>query len=372
MASYVGEWREVVMEGFDPWLLAKLQLTPRAKLWRRAGNSVHTAVDASALWSRYDDRLGLATEAQTLQRLVQAMLINTQRGTLLRAEFRLRERLPEHEAPVASLYDLPFLCQTAATAPASSPPPRLEKELRQDQAAALELLVARETSPPQQEVTLQAVARVPLASLIAPGHSAVLKRRCSIRAFPPAKRTEFAGLTFDECQVVMNTPGVIQPRTATLKPDQLELTWSLPGLLIRPRSFRTSVKQSLVDPRPAPNPGLSIAVGQTVKLPRGDALHCICPEDTGVLLRLQPPIAHVVFPQCHDWCGEACLLAPSTGVFCFALEVRLVVNYALRGTICAQDMGWGKTALMIALVRRGVEEAARAARGERNLIVVPP
>lgn len=373
MASYVSEWREVVMEGFDPWLLAKLQLTPRVKLWRRAGISLCATVDASTLWSRYDGRFGLATEPQTLQKLVQAMLINTQRGTLLRAEFRLREHPPELEESAALLYDLPSLCQTAATTPASSPPPRLEKELRRDQVAALELLVARETSPPQQEVTLQAVARVPLAPLIAPGHSAVLKRHCSLGAFPPAKRSEFARLTFDECQVVMNTPGVIQPRAATaatLKPDHLELTWSLSAS--RPRSFRTSVKRTLVHPRPAPNRGLSIEVGQTVKLPQGDARHGIRPEDTGVLLRLQPPLAHVIFPQCHDWCGEARLLAPSTGVFCFVLEVRLVVNYELRGSICAQDMGWGKTALMLALVQRGAEEAARAARGERNLIVVPP
>ena len=368
------EWREVSMAGRNPWQLRELQICPRRKLWS-SPSSLVSACDLN--FSRLVLRAGevVAGQPNSLVTLVQLLLMNLKEGELLSAQFRLHRAKPERTVfeGTLSLPPFPAACAAEGSSFLDGASIELTKELREDQKAALQLLMQREAQPSSQAVTMEACMDVPVEELLQVGHTACLRPGAPLSVIPARQVANLRKLSIADCQKVLTQPGTI----CSIADKHATLSWETSSSCA-PRSgapdatyFFADVNLSHVMPRPSSK--RQVAVGATVALVREDPEYLISTQDAGVLLMLEQETATVLFPQHHQWKGPVSSLVPTSAPFFSCLEVKLVVRYPLRGSICAQKMGWGKTALVVALLRHSYQETLKFydAR-ERSLVVVPP
>jgi SNF2-related domain/Ring finger domain len=361
-----GAWREVDLEGTDPWAVKK-QGGDRLKLWHRSCFR-EPLLDLMACREVMKDDEVIARRANHLKTVVQVALSASREGELLGASFRLRRDMPTPELSDGTLELPPFSAARAeldASLLEAGCSPALARELREDQKEALQVLLQRESQPASQDVEMTAYFHVPSEDLVQVGHSVCLKPVASLKnLYSTADFARLRSLSVSECLQVLLSPGQITHIYPALK--QAVIEWDLGQ-----RKFRATVKVSLL--RPCPSSRRAVAAGSTVALREEDRCFCIGREDVGVLLKVEADVATVLFPQCHRWRGPVASLVSCDKPFQFCLELRLLVRYPLRGSICAQEMGWGKTALAIALLQHSYQETMKVyGVRERSLVVVPP
>jgi hypothetical protein len=304
---------------------------------------------------------------------VQLLLMNLKEGELLSAQYRLHRTIPAKAVfeGTLSLPPFPAACAAEGLSLLEGASIDLTKELRGDQKAALQLLMQREAQPSSQVVTMEAYMHAPVDELLQVGHMACLSPCVPLSVIPARQLADLRKLSIFDCQKVLTQPGTI----CRISDKYATLSWetsSLPGSQsLNPSSFYADVKLTHVIPSPSAK--RQVTVGSTVALTKEDPEFLISTQDAGVLLMLEQETATVLFPQHHQWKGPVSSLVPTEAPFFFSLEVRLVVKYSLRGSIFAQKMGWGKTALVIALLRHSYQETLKLYDvRERSLIVVPP
>ena len=348
-----GDWIPINFAGKDPWKLAKTH-QGRVKLWTHHDVGCYDK-DYSLMWP--------LSKAEDIKDFVQLLLKNIVPGTLVQAEFRSQSRVDFREAPFNQVHALPTLSTSLEGVHAVG----LKKELWEDQRRALKALMDMERSPATQEIVFQAFARAPEELFLKRDHFACLRRDFCMSRLSPEQRSRFLNLPLSKAKIVMEEPGLIVDQVDDGARRKVSICWTFPDEEV----FVVNVEQKHVCPRPTLDGPLQVP-GRAVRLLRGDSRHCIGPGDTGLVLSCNGSLATVFFPQCRSWTGPVDRLAAATSPFFADVELRVVVKYELRGSICAQAMGWGKTALIIALIRKSFEEAESLGRArETSLIIVP-
>jgi hypothetical protein len=305
-----------------------------------------------------------------LRQAVECMLTHLEPGTLVEVQYRLCEQLPTllGPAPHLELHPVPQLSPPSDTE-AALPSPRLAKTLRPDQLEALQFVLASELQPKPLLCRFHASMSMPSLLPLGVGCQVHLAPTfCPTIHLGVDDRYWFQRLQKEQMLRMLSTSGavghvVVSEQGAHL--DRLTVSWE--GL----RDF--VIARVALEVTPCPQHGRFV-IGRPVRLLEDDAGSLIARDDVGVLTGLPGDAqARVCFPQCHTWEGPRSTLAVTQEPLLSFVELRLTVRYELRGSICAQAMGWGKTPLMAALL-----ESARGGGGDdddrspASLLLVPP
>jgi len=346
-------WRPIDMEdGVSPWHL------------REKVTTLYTRSQVGS-FADYDYSNSMDREMSHLRNVVYDLLSKTYPGVLVRAEFRLCAALPLRGAFNEAVHHIPQLEEGLP-----GPPVQLAKTLRPDQQAALRFVVDSENAAKTQRCLFWAFVHMPPPPLVVGGY-ARLKDSFLPTKLSVQKKREFDKLPCDRMRQVLTDPGRV---TSIQNPDWgddrciVKVEWSYPD----GSSFSlTLLRRSLTA---ASVPGCFFPGGH-VRLRRSDALHRIDVEDVGVLTKFGTDLSvEVCFPQCFRWLGRSSdleFIRDDALRLSFA-EVRVAVEYRLFGSICAQQMGWGKTPLMVALIKCKCQEAAAQQQRSTSLVIVPP
>lgn len=303
--------------------------------------------------------------------IIPAVLCFMYPGTLKKVEFRLvsKNALPDiFLGPVNdAVHEIPQL-------DVSHPGPtvQLARMLREDQKAALGFVVESEKGVKQM---CKIKAYVCMNLQLSVGWYAKIKDSFSPDCLTSDMRNDFLTLTSARMQKVLTEPGMV---TEILYPEKGErarvtLGWRWNGV-----SFSLTLFMSNLESASKPSAGL--LKGGNVQLLRPDAFHCISTEDVGVLTQFPDEgEVEVCFPQCFHWRGDRKLVAPCPRALeKTCAEICITAEYQIWGSISAQEMGWGKTPLMAALMKYKWQQARAASSSSdqchrsTSLVVVPP
>jgi len=302
----------------------------------------------------YDYSEVMDRETSHIRNVVYDVLSKTYPGVLVRAEFRLCAAPPVLGTFNEAVHDIPQLEEGPP-----GPPVQLAKTLRPDQQAALRFVVDSEDSAKTQRCIFRAFVRMRLPPLVVGGRARLKSSFCPTE-LSPQMRLEFNKQRRDRMLQVLSAPGLVTSIKYPEWGDMADATvaWSSPD----GSSFSLVVRKKSLN-----------AVGDFVRLRRSDALHCIDVDDVGVLMKYDTDDSvEVCFPQCFRWLGRGSDLAKTTDALLSCAEVRVAVEYRIFGSICGQQMGWGKTPLMVALIKYKCQEAAAQQRRSTSLVIVPP
>lgn len=305
-----------------------------------------------------------------LRGVVVDVLSKTYPGRLLSAEFRLRDWRSLKDSYDCSVDDVvPEVPELEEERPRSQV--KLARLLRPDQEAALDFLLESEAISKAQDCHFKAFVR--MKPKISVGWYARLRHEFPLNNL----RSELFKLNCGNVLKVLTTPGLV---TEVEDPERegmarVTLVWDLSS-----GAFSLNVERSRLEIAFKTLGG--IRLGGAVRLLRRDAANFIDTTDVGVVTRLDDAGVNleVCFPQCLCWKGACGMVVPANEDLKYTCaELRLSVRYELRGSICAQKMGWGKTPLMVALMKKQWEEAGAAASSSTespqrstSLVVVPP
>lgn len=345
-----GTWLPIDMEdGVSPW---HLHQTPAI---------LHTC---SKNLAKYDYSASMDREKSHLRNVVYDILSRTYPGVLVRAEFRLCAAPPPPGPRNEAVHHIPQLEEGLL-----GPPVQLAKTLRPDQQAALRFVVDSESAGKTQRCLFRAFVRMRPPPLVVGGHARLNAGFCPNQLCSMV-RLEFNKQSRDRMQQVLGAPGLV---TSIDGPD-----WGDTAVVTVAWSFADGTSFSLFQPKSRLEavslPSARFFLGRLVRLRRSDELHRIGVEDVGFLTKYgADDSVEVSFPQCFRWQGRASDLALTSGDLKLrCAEVRVAVEYRLFGSICAQKMGWGKTPLMVALIKHKDLEAAAHQRRSTSLVIVPP
>ena len=305
-----------------------------------------------------------------LRQAVESMLTHLEPGTLVEVQYRLCEQRPPLLAPAPhlELHPLSQLSPPSDAAAAALPSPRLAKTLRPDQLEALRFALASELQP--KPLLCRFHASMSMPSLLPLGVG------CQVHlapAFSPMShlsgdgRYWFQRLRKEQLLRMLSTAGTVRHVVVSdlgAHLDRLTVFWEgLPDFVLA---------RAALEVTHCPQHGRFV-IGGLVRLLEDDVESFIARDDVGVLTGLPgDEQARVCFPQCPTWEGPRSALVVTREPLLRFVELRLTVRYELRGSICAQAMGWGKTPLMAALL-----ESARGGGGgegpsSASLLLVPP
>jgi len=306
-----------------------------------------------------------------LRGVIVDVLSKTYPGRLLSAQFRLRDWRSLKDSYDCSVDDVaPEVPELEEAGPRCQV--KLARQLRPDQEAALDFVLESEATSKAQDCHFKAFVRME------PGFTkdwyARLKLGFSLKCLSP----EFLTLNGAGVLKVLTTPGLVTEIESPELGDMalVTLVWDLNN-----GAFSLRVKRCRLEFASKPLGG-GIGLGSTVRLLRPNAANSIDTKDVGIVTLLDDTGVNleVCFPQCFRWkgsCGMVVSVKEDLKYTC--AELRISVRYELRGSICAQKMGWGKTPLMVALMKKKWEEAGAAASSSAappcrstSLVVVPP
>jgi hypothetical protein len=305
----------------------------------------------------YDRSASMLADGSSLRDVVLDILKSTYPGTFIGAKFRLckwgsvKERF---EAPLDEAVHK--ISELQPTESLSIPKVQLARMLRPDQLSALQHVIRSEEI--SKELTCHFGGYVRIKTDLSVGWWARLTP-----SFTPAvsliaeHRWEFLCLSHEKMSRVLHEPGVVtqisNPQSALRA--RVTVGWSLGDA-----TFSIRVHPS--DLEFASPPTVNILCGSTVQLLHPDASHHISIEDVGVVKSISDDgNIEVCFPQCFKWKGDLTMVAAASGSMrreC--AEVCITVKYDIWGSICAQKMGWGKTTLMVALIKYMWQKAKEA------------
>jgi SNF2-related domain/Ring finger domain len=338
-------------DGVSPWKLNEMT------------NSLYTISRGTCI-SDYDYSDSMNGEAQDLREVVYDVLSTTHPGTLVRAEYRLCAVPPLWRGTNEGVHLLQSLEEGLI-----GPEVRLAKTLRPDQQAALRFVVDSEKTPKVQKCLFKAFVRASLPSLSV-GWYARLKTDGCLFLLTKETKAQLARQSITRVLHVLSKPGLI---TCVANPERgerslLAVGWTFPcGTSLSLAIERCSLE--------AASPSVSGALfpGSRVRLRNGDPSFLIGTDDVGVLTKYDADgDAEACFPQCFLWRGRSSDLVETKDTFLPCAEVRISVEYRLFGSVCGQKMGWGKTPLMVALMKHKFEEASARKRRSTSLVIVPP
>ena len=335
-------WRSIDMEdGVSPWRL------------RQNVTTLYTNSSQGGCLSDYDYSFAMDREISHIRNVVYEVLSKTYPGVLVRAEFRLCAEPPFFETVNKAMHNIPQLEEGL-----SGPPVQLAKTLRPDQQAALRFVVDSENSAKTQRCRFLAFVRMQSPALVV-GRHARLKSSFSPADLFPYMRREFNKQHRDRLLHVLSAPGLLTSMHGECDDmTYFTVAWNFPD----GSSFSLDVRKRSLD-----------VANVFVRLRRSDALHCIDVDDVGILTKSgADDSVEVCFPQCFRWLGRRSDLVETTDALLSCAEVRVSVEYKLFGSICGQQMGWGKTPLMVALIKYKCQEATAQQRRSTSLVIVPP
>ena len=325
-----------------------------------------TALYTSSQESRpadYDYSDSMERETSHLRNVVYDVLSKTHPGVLVRAEFRLCAAPPPPGPVNEAVHGIPQLEEGPL-----GPPVQLAKTLRPDQQAALRFVVDSEKSAKTQRCLFRAFVRMRPPPLAEGGHARLKANFCP-NLLSSEMKGEFNKQGRDRMQQVLAAPGLVTSIVDPERGDRAVVTvgWSFPDN----SSFSLVLLQGRLEAVSLPG---RLFPGGHVRLRRPDTLHRIGVEDVGVLTKYSADNSvEVCFPQCFRWRGRVSDLAvTSKDLRLTCAEVRVAVEYRLFGSICGQKMGWGKSPLMVALIKHKCQEAAAQQRRSTSLVIVPP
>ena len=324
--------------------------------------ALYSSTQGSRSTTDYDYSASMTGPNSHLRDIVYDLLSKTHKGELIRAEFRL---VAESEILVwGETFDgvhlIPKLDEGLR-----GPAVKLAKTLRPDQESALQFVVESERVPKLQRCNFRAFARMPQPPLVEGGY-ACLKPSFSPNALGLESKAVFNRQCREQLSQVLADSGRI---IGIANPEMggggmVTLSWSHPS--DKAKSLNLTMHCRHVEAQSLPG---RLSPGGHVRLLRPDHFWQIGAEDVGILMRRTDQQVEVCFPQCSRWRGEEKDLVVTSAVAKCGVEVRLCVEYRIFGSICGQKMGWGKTPLMVALIKHMSE-----ASGERStsLVIVPP
>jgi SNF2 family DNA or RNA helicase len=314
----------------------------------------------------YDYSTSMAVGESHLRNVVLDVLGSTHPGTLVRAEFRLRDwdtLKAELDGDVnEAVHEISELKEALP-----APKVRLARTLRPDQQQALRFVIDSEESAKKQTCCFKAFVR--MDPEISVGWQVVLKKSFKVNTLNSGQRWELEGLTSAKLLRVLTEPGVV----SEIDLPRVTVGWFLDG-----SSFSLRVHRS--DLEFASKSSGAVFVGRNVHLLRPDASYHISTKDVGVVTSLDKDgRLEACFPQCFHWKGD-CNMVTTTSeeLKCACAELSITVTYELWGSICAQKMGWGKTPLMAALMKHKWDESNAACSSmdprprSTSLVIVPP
>jgi hypothetical protein len=353
------EWRPIYLEsGVSPW--CRKQTGQALWLYKETEEPV-----ANPLRGIYDYTASLDRTESHLLNIVYDVLAHTHIGAEVRACYRLCENETISRRLVSSdeVYSVPQLEENGP----QGPPVQLAKTLRPDQENALHFVTASETAPKLQKSVFQAFARMIAGPIVVGGHARLMPsfRGSTLDSHGGAN---FLALSAVDMLHVLQTPGEVLSKSYHSHEfyAMVKLHWSFPegGFL------DLSVSQGWLE-------GVSLwgrlSPGSCVRLRRKDDKEHVGCEDVGIIMECTEENVVVSFPQCYRWKGRLSDLEATTETLKKRyVEVHVAVVYECFGSVCAQRMGWGKTPLMIALIKSRLEEASSQDKRDTTLIIVPP
>ena len=301
------------------------------------------------------------SETSHLRDVVYELLTETYPGSLVRAEFRLCGKLlPEpREVSRELLHELPSIDESQELSV------QMTKTLRPDQRAALSFVVGSEATPKTQRCTYRAFVQADTELEVGwPVRFSADIPMSSLRAGAKALLMKLSKTQLEE---VLSEAGIVTGISDREKGARALVTvdWLLGNL-----SLRLILKKWCLEPTSSGR----LSLGAHVQLLRADLCHDISIGDVGILTHFDSTTSRVEvrFPQCFNWKGQVTDVAVTTKALLPRAEVRIIVDYRVCGSICAQKMGWGKTPLMAALIKHDCLRAAAEQRRSTTLVVVPP
>jgi len=337
--------------GVSPW---KLHEAPTALYTSSQSGRGTYDYDYSDSMDRIDSHL---------RNVVYDVLSKTHPGTLVQAEFRLCASPPPQGSANEAVHDIPQLEEGPL-----GPPVQLARTLRPDQRSALRFVVDSESHPKTQRCLFKAFVRMNPPPL-AVGGLARLKPSFCPNMLSSEMKGEFNKQNIERLQQVLALPGLVTAITEPERGDRAVVTvgWTFAD----GGSFSLTLAHCRLEAASIPG---KLSPGGHVRLLRPDAAHCISVEDVGTLTQHGVDNSvEVCFPQCFCWRGHVSdVEVTSEDLAKPCAEVRISVEYKICGSICGQKMGWGKTPLMVALIKHASQEAAAQQRRSTSLVIVPP
>ena len=363
LASIGNEWRPICLEsGVSPW--CRKDKGHALRLYNETVRPVEGPYRGLGL---YDYSWSLDGAESHLLNIVYDVLAHTHIGAVQWAEYRLCESETVSLSLLSSdedeVYSVPQLEESGP----QGPPVQLAKTLRPDQETALHFVAASETAPRLQSSIFSAFARMTAGPLRVGGHARLVPsfRGCMLTR---QERDQFSALGLMDMLQVLQKPGEVLSNSGPEFGERgvAQLIWTFPD-----NRFLTLV----VCKRWLEGVCLSerLSPGCHARLRREDCKEHVRCEDVGIIVECTEENVVVCFPQCYRWKGRPSDLEATTEEMkkrC--VEVRVGVVYGCFGSVCAQRMGWGKTPLMVALIKSRFEEASSQNKRDTTLIVVPP
>lgn len=315
----------------------------------------------------YDYSEAMTGPGSHLCMAVHDVLRRTLPGIFVGAEFR---QVPYRPQPVRlelqAEHSIPFL------EPCRSPPPVTDQayQLRPDQQAGLEFLLAAEQRPQTLTASFSAFVRRPSAP-IAVGGLAKFTRFVSLGCLDSETRARFTGLPMHKLKSVLDAPGRVTDMTISEREiDLVTLIWTLQDW-----RFSCAVPKARLESASSPCERCVTSLGDRVRLREPDTDRHILSSDIGVVIEYEAS-SHTVavsFPTCFVWRGPVAKLVgtvePLTETY---VEFRVHVKYNLYASISAQKMGWGKTRMVVAFLEAATRQCAGEGGHSRTLILLPP
>ena len=371
-------WRPVKMPaGQDPW--CKHAENFASVLYSKA-RLLLPAADASD----YSSSLHSSKQDARLSDVVTEVLGTTNRGALLGAEFKIRDVLNGNENTLddellnehnRSVHVIPAMKEGRPT-DSSLPQIPLKLELFPSQLQAIDHLRRMEEEAQSKEAarSLTTVFRafmfLPVPGLVQGGMASMCDAQ-SISKMPKDQLAKMTQWPFPVLGQVLTTPGIVTSiDVGSRSRKTVTVGWSDAGgadvFLTAPQDrFMPGFKEGCIIP------------GCYVRLARGDAGRSIAPTDTGLVhhLSVDGTTAVVSFPTCGRWTVKTSNLtwAPSLDSSRrVCVEIRIHVKQQVNAAMSSHSMGYGKTVLIVGLVKMSCDKAFEEGRQSSTLIIVPP
>ena len=363
MADIATEWRTVPLTSLPSFQAAGVDGAPSMNEdWGCKVDGVFYTVTSNSDSENLMYELHESAEGGLIE-MLRDLLRRVHRGSLKSMEYRLCRKRPKFLTlpGFSEVHEIPILQDDMPDAIGFIAPEALASDhlLREDQQAALRFVLQAERGEAPWKTLRHTVKGFRQMDNVAirVGCHASIRSTVKLRTLM-AYRSIIQHCTSQQLQLVLSTPGfVTEVIIRDGDNDSITLSWT--GLSL-------TVGRCCLDALDAV-PG--IHVGGQVRLLQSDAGKYIDDQDVGILIKLffvgDVQHAEVCFPQWNRWEGQTSELAPSSLPLRRYVELRVVVEYPLHGSICAQQMGWGKTPLMAALL-------ASCAPGSKSLVLVPP